>query len=146
VIVASDALILFPPLPEMPAPPVVGSDPRQSSFRGIVGALTEATSEWGQIRATNLALGYHASAPSLGVIKSAHEQALAHFDMRIVHDRWDQDLLRWLGKSLVRWVQRTKRVSTELHTNGIAVEIEAQDDLGYYRYGFDLMPRAAPVA
>jgi hypothetical protein len=145
VFVAADAVILFPPLPEMPEPPVIGPDPRQSGFRGIVGALTEATSEWGRIRATNLAVGYHASAPSLGVIKSAHEQALVHFDMRSVHDRWDQDLRRWLGKSLLRWIQRTKRVSTELHPNGIAVEIEAQDDLGYYRYGFDLMLREAPV-
>jgi hypothetical protein len=45
----------------------------------------------------------------------------------------------------MRWIQRTKRVSTELHTNGIAIEMEAQDDLGYYCYGFDLMLREAPV-
>jgi hypothetical protein len=134
-------VILFPPLPEMPEPPVVGSDPRQSSFRGIVGALTEAISERGQIHAANLVTGYHASAPSLGVIKSAHEKALAHFDMRVVRERWDEDLRRWLGKSLVRWIQRTKQVSTELRSNGIAVEIEAQDDHGYYHYGFDIMPR-----
>lgn len=141
----SDVPIVFPPLPEMPAPPAVGPDPRQSSFRGIVGALTDATREWGQIRATNLATGYHASAPSLGAIKSEHEQALAHFHMGIVSDRWDQDIRRWLAKSLVRWIQRTKRVSTELHINGIAVEIETQDDHGYYRYCFDLMLREAPV-
>jgi hypothetical protein len=143
--VAADVLILFPPLPEMPEPPVVGSDPRQSSFRGIVGALADATSEWGHIRAANLVTGYHASGPSLGVIKSAHEQALAHFDMRVVHDRWEHELRRWLCSSLMRWIQRTKRVSTELHTNGIAIEMEAQDDLGYYCYGFDLMLREAPV-
>jgi hypothetical protein len=143
--VASDAPILFPPLPEMPEPPVVGSDPRQSNFRGIVGALANATREWGQMSAANLATGYHASAPCLGVIKSAHEKALTHFDMRIVHARWDEDLRHWLSTSLVRWTQRTKQISTTLHTNGIAVEIETQDDLGYYRYGFDLMLREAPT-
>ena len=124
---------------------MVGPDPHQSSFRGIVGALADATREWGQVSVTNLATGYHASAPALGVIKNAHEQALAHFDMRIARDRWDQDLRRWLGKSLLRWIQRTKQITIELHTNGISVEIETQDDLGYYRYGFDLMLREAPT-
>jgi hypothetical protein len=143
--VASD-VVRFPPLPHMPEPPVVGPDARQTAFLGIVGRLSEAIAEHGHIQATNLATGYHASAPAVGIVKSAHEQALTHFDMRNVHDRWEEDLGRWLSNSLIRWFQRTKRVSTKLYPNGIAVEIETQDDHGYYRYGFDIMIREAPVA
>lgn len=146
----SDVLIRFPPLPEMPEPPVVGPDPRQTSFRGIIGALTDAladaTREYGQVSVANLATGYHASAPAIGVIKTAHEQALAHFDMRIAQDRWGEDLRRWLSTSLFRWIQRTKQITTELRKNGIAVEIETQDDHGYYRFGFDIMLREGPPA
>jgi hypothetical protein len=79
------------------------------------------------------------------VDKNAHEQALARFDMGIASDRWERDLRRWFGKSLLRWIQRTKQITTKLHTNGISVEIETQDDLGYYHYGFDLMLREAPA-
>lgn len=129
----------------MPEPPVVGPDPHQSRFHGIVGALSDATREWGSVSLTNLVTGYHASAAALGVIKQAHEQALADFDMRSARDRWDQDLRSWLSESLVRWIQRTKQITFELRANGIAVEIETQDDLGYYRYGFDLMLREAPA-
>jgi hypothetical protein len=141
---ATDGLILFPPLPEMPQPPVVGPDPRQDGFRRIVGALADATRESSMLSVINLGTGYHASAPALGVIKSAHEQALVHFDTRIARDRWDEDLRSWLNRSLVRWFQRAKMVTTKLYPNGIAVEIETQDDMGYYRYSFDVMLREAP--
>lgn len=66
-------------------------------------------------------------------------------DMRIARNRWDRDLRDWLCTSLPRWIQRTKQITTKLHKNGISVEIETQDDLGYYRYGFDLMLREAPA-
>jgi hypothetical protein len=144
--VPADVLVRFPPLPGLPEPPMVGPDPRQKFYIRIVGALTEATEELGRIQAINLTTGYHACAPNLGVLKDAHEQALAHFDMGIIRARWEAELQRWLAKSLVRWVQRTKSISTELRANGIAVELEAQDDHGYYHYGFDLMIREAPVA
>jgi hypothetical protein len=144
--VPADVLVRFPPLPELPEPPVVGPDPRQKFYFRIVGTLTEATEELGRIQASNLATGYHACAPNLGVLKIAHEQALAHFDLGIIRARWEAELQRWLAKSQVRWVQRTKSISTELRANGIAVELEAQDDHGYYHYGFDLMIREAPVA
>ena len=106
----------------MPEPPVVGHDPRQNKFVKIIGALTEATRDHVQLATANLETGYHAAAPSLGVLKSAHEEALAHFDMRGVRDRWEKDLRRWLSTSLARWIQRTKQVSMKLYPNGIAVE------------------------
>lgn len=139
----SDAPIRFPPLPDMPEPPQVGPDPRQRGFQHIIGAITNATREHGRIHTANLVTGYHAAAPSLGTIKSAHEQALARFDTRIAGERWDEDLQGWLADSLYRWIQRTKRVSTELRANGIAIEIETQDDHGYYQYRFDIMLRVA---
>lgn len=127
----------------MPEPPVVGPDPRQTVFQGIVGALSDATR--GRVQATNTTTGFPASAPSLGEIKDAHERALTRFDMGVVQDRWDKDVGDWLRESLVRWIQRTKSLSTDLRPKGIAVEIETQDDHGYYRYSFDLMLREAPA-
>lgn len=141
----ADVLILFSPLPEMPEPPVVGDDPRQTKFRGIIGALADATRDHVQLNVTNLDTGYHASAPALGVLKSAHEETLGHFDMRGVRDRWEKDLQRWLSNSLARWIQRTKQVTMKLYPNGIAVEIETQDDHGYYRYCFDIILREGPA-
>ena len=46
----------------------------------------------------------------------------------------------------MRWIQRTKQLTMKLCPTGIAVEIETQDDLGYYRYCFDIMLREGPAA
>jgi hypothetical protein len=38
-------------------------------------------------------------------------------------------------------VQRCKRMRIERHQTGVRIELETQDDHGYYEYRFDVFPR-----
>jgi hypothetical protein len=40
----------------------------------------------------------------------------------------------------VTWIQRCKSVDFDLAGNGIRLNIETQDDRGYYRYELDVFP------
>ena len=66
-------------------------------------------------------------------------RGIARLDMRQVEARWDE-VREWMRGVLRTWVQRYKMLNIERHENGIRVEIETQDDCGYYLYGFDVFP------
>jgi hypothetical protein len=44
------------------------------------------------------------------------------------------------------WVQRYKKLHIERRENDIRVELETQDDRGYYSYGFDVPGRKGEKA
>ena len=54
--------------------------------------------------------------------------------------RWNDELFPWILRVLATWVQRRKHVAIERVAEGIHIELETQDDLGYYRYMFDVFP------
>jgi hypothetical protein len=62
--------------------------------------------------------------------------------MTQVKGRWDE-IRQWFLHVLRAWVQRYKSVKIEPRADGIRVEIETQDDHGYYHYGFDVFPGRA---
>jgi len=47
----------------------------------------------------------------------------------------------WIRRVCRAWVQRCKRLRIERRRTGIRIELETQDDLGYYEYGFDVFPK-----
>ena len=55
--------------------------------------------------------------------------------------RWRPRVFSWMRRLLRSWVQRCKLVKIERQELGIRVELETQDDQGYYKYGFDVFPR-----
>jgi hypothetical protein len=87
----------------------------------------------------NLNEGFHASAVDLGRVQDAAERALRHFMRDRLEQRWD-DVFAWLRRFLHRWIQRRKELKIERHGDGIHVDVVTQDDLGYYRYSFDIFP------
>ena len=88
----------------------------------------------------NLWTGYYASALDVGRLQAALEQGLGRFDDGQVEARWDE-IFDWIRRVVRSWVQRCKQMRLERREAGIRVELETQDDLGYYEYGFDVFPR-----
>jgi hypothetical protein len=134
-------LVPFPPLPAAPPPPRFPSDPRQRTRNRIVGAISSQISEGEmQLVADTGTTGYPASAVNLGQIKDALENALEHFSMATLQARWESDVRSFVLSVLHAWVQRAKHRKADLFDKGIAIQIETQDDHGYYRYRFDVFP------
>jgi hypothetical protein len=93
-----------------------------------------------RISGPNLSTGFHASAVDVGRLQAALEHGLARFDESQVETRWDE-LFGWIRRVTRSWVQRCKRMRIERHQSSIRIELETQDDLGYYEYRFDVSPR-----
>jgi hypothetical protein len=93
-----------------------------------------------ELAVANTVNGFPASAVNVGRLKEALESAIAAFDMPLVAERWDADVSRWMGATLMAWVQRCKSIKFDKRERGLRVEIETQDDLGYYEYAFDVFP------
>jgi hypothetical protein len=70
------------------------------------------------------------------------ERGLRRFTGQQIADRWDE-VFAWLLRVVDRWAQRRKRVKIERLGDGIRVELQTQDDLGYYEYGFDVFANRA---
>ncbi len=87
----------------------------------------------------NLSTGFYASAVDIGRLQAALEHGLARFDETQIETRWDE-IFGWIGRVARTWVQRCKRMRIERRQMGIRIELETQDDLGYYEYGFDVFP------
>ncbi len=134
------AVVLFPPLPPLPAPPRVGPDPRQRTFEAIVGAMAGPLSRRGRVGVANVARGFPASAVDLGAIQTALQRGVARLDMKQVRARWSADLFAWMRRVVLTWVQRCKLLQFRLRPRGIHVRMETQDDDGYYCYAFDVFP------
>jgi hypothetical protein len=88
----------------------------------------------------NLSTGFHASAVDVGRLQVALERGLARFDDAQLETRWDE-VFNWIRRVVRAWVQRSKRMRIERRQAGIRIELETQDDFGYYEYGFDVFPR-----
>jgi hypothetical protein len=134
-------LIQFPPLPAIPDPPTGLHDERQSTFRRIAGGLAEELSgSAGGFGTANVTTGYPASAVDLGGIQDVIETALHRFDMAQVRSRWTDTLFPWLRRMLLTWIQRCKSIHFDLEEKGIRLQLQTQDDRGYYHYEFDVFP------
>jgi hypothetical protein len=75
----------------------------------------------------------------LGRLKSALERGVKHFNVLQLEERWDE-VRDWMCRAISSWVQRYKRLKIERAGDGLRIEIETQDDHGYYVYRFDVFP------
>jgi hypothetical protein len=132
----------FPPLPPMPDPPTGLVDERQQAFGAFSSRIGEALDgESAQVGVINVVTGYPAAAVNLGELQEVLEAALQRFDMKEVRDRWDDDVFVWLRRVLLAWVQRCKFIHFDLESErGIHIQLQTQDDRGYYQYEFDIFP------
>lgn len=88
----------------------------------------------------NLSSGFHASAVDLGRLQSTLQRGLTRFDQVQLEARWEE-IFDWIRRVLRSWVQRCKSMRIERHDDAIYIELETQDDRGYYSYAFDVFPR-----
>jgi len=131
-------------LPAYPDPPIVGPDPRQTRAQRITENLTAAL-EGSHVAGANFVTGFHAASVDVGRIQAALEAALHRFDEDALTRQWDAQVVAWIHAVLGRWAQRVKSMRVERRGPALRVEMETQDDLGYYTYGFDVFPqRGAP--
>lgn len=135
-------VLRFPPLPPIPEPPTGLHDERQTTFARIIGGLASQLSNAEVfVSPANVATGYRASALDLGRIQEEIEGALELFDMEQVRSRWDDDLFIWLRRMLLTWIQRCKYLHFDTDgEKGIHIEVQTQDDRGYYEYHLDVFP------
>ena len=135
------SVLKLPRLPGVPSPPSLGRDPRQQQFIDIVGALDDATKEAGvSLASIDIVSGFHAARVDLADLKAALETCIAEFTMDQLRTRWEDDVCALMQQVIGSWVQRRKEVRLRLRDNGIRVEMQTQDDMGYYNYGFDVFP------
>jgi hypothetical protein len=118
------------------------ADPRQAGSTRIIDAIARGVQLDVESRGPNMSSGFHASAVDVGRLQSALERGLARFDGAQVEARWDE-IFDWIRRVVRAWVQRCKRMRIERRETGIRIELETQDDLGYYEYGFDVFPSRA---
>jgi hypothetical protein len=130
----------FPPLPRHPKAPRLAADPRQSNSAHTIGALATIAGREMHVGGPNLSTGFYASAVDVGRLQAALEDGLARFDETQLATRWDE-IFDWIRRVARTWVQRCKRMRIERRQVGIRIELETQDDLGYYEYTFDVFPR-----
>jgi len=124
----------------MPKAPRLPRDSRQASFSHTIDAIATAARLEMHVSGVNISTGFHASAVDVGRLQASLERGLARFDKVQLEARWSE-VFDWIRRVTRSWVQRCKRMRIERREAGIRVELETQDDLGYYEYGFDLFPR-----
>ena len=93
---------------------------------------------------TNIEAGYPASSVDLGRLQEMLERSLSGLDMVGVRHRWDEDVEEFLLRTVRAHVQRVKELSVDCRETGIHISFRTQDDLGYYRYAFDVFPVREP--
>lgn len=130
----------FPPLPRPPKAPRLPADRRQSNSAHTIRAIAGIAGSEMDVSGPNLSTGFYASAVDVGRLQAALEHGLARFDETQLETRWDE-IFDWIRRVARTWVQRCKRMRIERRQIGIRIELETQDDLGYYEYGFDVFPR-----
>ena len=130
----------FPPLPKVPEAPVGPADERQRNTQRIVGNIAAQTP--GVVGHVNDPRGFRASAVDVGRLQGLLEKGLGRFDEAQLIDRWEE-LRSWMSALVLEWVQRVKMLRIERRELGIRVELQTQDDLGYYDFAFDVFPKRA---
>ena len=135
-------VVQFPPIPRVPPPPLVPEDPRQVQAARIIGAIAKVARSTMELSGPNLVKGFHASAVDLGRLQDALERGLGRFSDEQIKARWPE-LFRWISDVIAAWVQRYKHMKIERTERGVHIELETQDDLGYYEYVFGVFPHRA---
>jgi hypothetical protein len=130
----------FPPLPAFPPAPQQPPDARQAQTRQIIAGLAGAVEAETQVAGPNLTTGYFASSVDLGRLQSELAKGVARLNAAQLEERWDE-VFSWMHRLLRAWVQRCKLMKIERKELGIRVELETQDDHGYYEYRFEVFPR-----
>jgi hypothetical protein len=130
----------FPPLPAIPPAPQQPPDERQAKTVQVIGGLASAVESEMQVAGPNLTTGYYASSVDLGRLQAELVKGVARLTAAQLEERWDE-VFSWMRRLLHSWVQRCKLVKIERQELGIRVELETQDDHGYYKYGFGVFPR-----
>jgi hypothetical protein len=115
-------------------------DPRQARAASVIAGIASSIAGSAQSASRNFETGFHASAVNVGALQQALERGLARFRVEQRDERWDE-IGAWIQRVIAAWVQRRKLVSVDRAGDAIHVAIETQDDLGYYRYAFDVFPR-----
>lgn len=133
-------IVHFPPLPQIPAPPEGPTDPRQARVARLTPPPAPSSRGPAQLGGPNLSRGYRASAVDVGALQTLIEQGLVRFDGERLKARWDRDVRNWIGTVIVKWVQRLKSLKLVLVEDAVQIEMETQDDRGYYHYRFDVVP------
>jgi hypothetical protein len=142
---ATDNVVPFPPLPPVPRAPRFPVDARQARTTRILRGLAGVAEGSMRLAGPNFTTGFHASAVDLGRLQAALSRGVARLDGAQVEARWDE-VFGWMMRVLRAWVQRYKSVHIQRGEAGIRVELETQDDHGYYSYGFDVFPRTSGAA
>lgn len=91
-------------------------------------------------RGANLETGFPAARVDLGALQEMLEQSLAGLDMPGLRARWEVDVRRFLEETLEAHVQRLKDLELQCGEQAVHIRFRTQDDLGWYSYGFDLVP------
>lgn len=119
-----------------PPAPGRGTDPRQASalrvIEGLAGRLPSAL---------HTGSGFRASCVDLGELKELVESGTKRLTMAQLEARFHEDIQSFIHSVVTMWVQRPKEISSELRADGVRVHLRTQDDLGYYEYAFDVLPR-----
>jgi hypothetical protein len=132
-------VVAFPPLPVPPRPPRFPPDTRQAQAMRIIGRIAGTARTSMRLAGPNVTTGFHASAVDLGRLQNALARGVARFDAAQIEARWDE-VFAWMLRVLRGWVQRCKKMHVSRREAGIRVELETQDDHGYYSFGFDVFP------
>jgi hypothetical protein len=135
----------FPPLPRMPPPPRFPPDSRQQQTSRILGSIARAVQNEMVLAGPNLVKGFPASAVDLGRLKNALERGVQRLNAEQVAERWDE-VFAWMRRVIAAWVQRYKMMKIKRLEGGIRVEMQTQDDYGYYDYAFDVFPKRQTAA
>jgi hypothetical protein len=122
----------------------VPADRRQAIAARVIGRLEDLSQSSMSSVSTRFATGFHASAIDLGALQQVIERGISRFDDLQLAERWSE-IHDWIQRVLRAWVQRRKKVKIQRLAMGIRIELETQDDLGYYSYAFDVFPRNGRV-
>ena len=106
----------------------------------MISSLAAEVTSAAQTAGPNFATGFYASAVNAGKLQATLERGLSRFSIEQRDARWKDKIFPWILRVLATWVQRRKHVAIERVDDGIHIELETQDDLGYYRYMFDVFP------
>lgn len=134
-------VVHFPPLPRIPTAPRFAPDPRQRRTSHILGEIARAVESEMVVAGPNLVQGFPASAVDLGRLQDALERGVQRLNAEQIAERWDE-VLTWMRRVIRSWVQRYKMLKIERLEHGIRVEMQTQDDYGYYEYAFDVFPKS----